>query len=135
MANGLLDFNVFQPRFVGRPVSDIGQMVDYRRTQDRQLVDNVNAIDIAMSNVDINPLDVGGQQMLAERQQALKQGVSDIVDTGNYKLAPAIVNKLSKDFITDKGIQTAVENQAAYNANRAKLQERYEKAYLKRMRN
>lgn len=129
-SNSLVDFNVYQPDFIGRPVEDISKMVAYRNTQDRELFNQASAIDQAMANVNINQEDAAGRALLDEQRTAFKQGIGGLTDAENYRMAPAIINRLSNDFISNKGIQAAVANQADYLANREALKTKYEKGKI-----
>ena len=77
----LVDFNVNKPEFVGRPVDQISQMVQQQDLNNRQIVDEASALDMALANVDINQQDVAGQELLAQQQEAFKSGINDNVSS------------------------------------------------------
>ncbi len=128
--NSLIDFNTFNPQFIGRPVEDIRGMVHQQDVNTRQLVDTTSALDITMSNLNINPEDEAGQVWKQQQQEAFRGDVQSIIDNEDYKLAPAIINKTANDFIKNKGLQEAVDNNVKYEEWKAGLQERSDKGLL-----
>lgn len=127
--NSLLDFNTYNPEYIGRPIEAIESMAAHQSSNTQQLMDSTSALDIAMSNININPLDEGGQNIKNQQLQAFREGVSAITQ-GDYQMAGAGINKIKSDFVKNKGLQTAVENQASYTANREALTEAYDKDKL-----
>lgn len=131
-ANGgsLLGFNVFRPTFIGKPVEAIANQYQTLGDRANRIVDDTSMLDMALSNLDIAEGDLGAQALRNEQAEIFKQGVSEISSSGDYNLAEAKINQLSKQFQQNKGLQQAVENKQAYDAYRERQRERFEEGEI-----
>lgn len=123
----LLDFNVYQPEFIGRPIEEISKMVDTRSTDNANMFNQLSALDVTMSNLDVNPNDEGAKQAMLEQRQKFNEGIDLITQPDNYNLAGTYVNKLGTDFAKNKWLQTSVENNAKYQAALQELKSKRDK--------
>lgn len=123
----LLDFNTFKPNYIGKPVEAIGNYFQEAGKQRDRIVDSTSALDIALSNLDISEGDIGAKQLKDEQYNAFKTGVQQVIDTDSSTVGNAMIKKLSRDFITNKGLQQAVENKQLLDQERASLKSRFEK--------
>jgi hypothetical protein len=121
----LIDFNVYKPEYIGRPVEQLQKMVQLQAANNKQILDKTSAIDLALSNLDVNPEDEGAKAAIANQRQAINDRINSIISSGDYTLAEAQANRMARDFTTDKGLQQSVANQAIYNKHRELAEKLY----------
>jgi len=92
----LLNFGVYQPVNVPKPLAETGAMLEQFGRQRDQIVNTTDAIDVALANKEVNPKDAS---ILEQAKLNLKQGVSEIATSDNLNLASAKARKLYKDTI------------------------------------
>ena len=124
---GYLNFNTYTPKYIGRPVQAIGQMMDRLDTNNKSIVDTSSALDIALSGFDIAPDD---EYIRINRKNQMQDEIQSIIDAGDYGIADAKIAKISRDFNTDKDLQQAIVNKKAYDEYRTRLQERKDKGEI-----
>lgn len=120
--NSLLDFNEYNPEFIGRPIEAIESMARSQAANTRQLVDTASATDLALSNLDIHPDD---EHIRLSQQQAFKEGIGSLSSLENKSMMGARIGRLATDFQKNKGLQRAVTGKRTYDEYRELQNDRY----------
>lgn len=123
----MLNFGVNAPTYIGRPVDKIGDMLGKLDAQNKDNFNKASALDIAMSNLDVNPLDEG---VVQRQRDMFNQGINDLTSEGDYRIAPARISKLYSNFAKNKELKTALANQQSYNKYMDDVQGSYDKGRL-----
>jgi len=113
-----LAFNVYQPDFIGKPIQQIGNTMLSMSNANHAIVDNANKLHIALSNLNIAPID---QDILIKQKNDFDNTINDIANNGNIETAQARLNKLYTDYATNKGLKAAISRYASYNQQRAAI--------------
>ena len=123
----LVGFNEYKPNFIGRPVEALGSMIGKFDANNQAILDESNAMDLALSSIDLMPED---RKYLVEQRDKFRQGVQGIIDDENYNLAGARINKMAREFQGNEAIKASLGNKQTFEANRADLKKRYDDGKL-----
>jgi hypothetical protein len=123
----LIGFNEYKPNFIGRPVEALGSMIGKFDANNQAILDESNAMDLALSSIDLMPED---RKYLVEQRDKFRQGVQGIIDDENYNLAGARINKMAREFQGNEAIKASLGNKQTFEANRADLKKRYDNGKL-----
>ncbi len=115
----LLTFNSYSPDFVGKPIQQIGQSMLSRSNANRNIVNDASKLDIALSNLQVHPLD---EDYLIQQKNEFKDAIKNIANNGNVNTAEASLNKVYHDYATNQGLKHAILRYNQYNSARAKVQ-------------
>ena len=119
-----LTFNTYQPDFIGKPVNQIGKTMLSMSNANHAIVDNANKLDIALSNLNVAPID---QDILIKQKNDFNGAINDIANSGNVETAQARLNKLYKDYATNQALKQSISRYASYNQQRADYMKKRDK--------
>jgi len=118
----LLDFKAYTPQFIGRPVNRIAETMKNVATENQQIVDTANAIDIALSNEQVSEADMG---IVNDAKAKLKEEIGNIATSKDYYMAKPRLNKAIKDtYLANPELRRANEEYAKQKQYETQLQSR-----------
>lgn len=115
----LLTFNTYQPDYIGRPVEAIGKSMLSQSNANKALLDKTSNLSIAVSNLDINPVD---ENIRIEQQNKFQQGIQEAANS-NYNTAAANINKLYRDYASNIPLKTAISRNKKFQARKLYAQQ------------
>ncbi len=111
-----ISFNTYTPDYIGKPIQQIGQTMMSMSHANNMLVDKANNLDIALSNLRINPID---RNILIAQKNKFDNTINNISSSENFNSAQGQLNKLYKDYATNQQLKYAISRNAQYMQQRA----------------
>ena len=122
---GNLNFNTYEPEFVGRNVTALSSMMGRLDENNRAVVDTNSSLDLALSNLDI----AGEEEYIRDnRKQEMKagiQGVINSVEAGDTSMIEAQMNQVTRGYLKDEDLKRASSNKLAFDEFRETTQADY----------
>jgi len=118
----MLNFQAYQPSFIGRPVDRVEQLFQSDYKQQMNVLDQSSAIDLALASQDVVDKDY---DIIIDAKNNIKGLIGEIAESGDHRLAKAKLARGTRDYILDNQLlKNAVEVKAAMNQYDAAILEK-----------
>jgi len=115
----MLNFGVYKPTHIPRPIERIGKMLETLDNNNRRIVSTYQGLDQALSTFDINVQDNG---IVNETRQQLLSGIEDI-SKSNDGYMEGKLNRMVRDFTSNPALRAAIQRNAEYKAKKQQVHE------------
>lgn len=109
--------------FVGKPIEDIKASNKLLQERYDTAIKAYDDLDVSINNLNLLDKDYAIKKA---RLEAIKKGIQNTVDNGDWEHAGKVVTNLYKDYLKDKGIKQAMNNYATRQVFASKLAENTE---------
>lgn len=111
-SGGLLSFNQMSPTYFGRPVEEIGTMMQGMDAMNTQMINQYDKIDFALNTTEVMPED---GQLLLSAKEGLRKDIDDIASSEDYSMATAKLRfALKRNYLNNYDLQKAATDKIKY---------------------